>query len=133
MEGWRLKLFCMPNKKERKETKNKITSEEIEIMSTQKQAILSPVPYMNIKDSNSTLNMEATRSSETFVYNKPTRCHIPEVYILQSPQLKPKIPHNINIVNLIYMFLGPASVIQWSEFWLQTQRSRFYSRRYQIF
>lgn len=72
MEGWRLKLFCMPNKKERKETKNKITSEEIEIMSTQKQAILSPVPYMNIKDSNSTLNMEATRSSETFVYNKPT-------------------------------------------------------------
>jgi hypothetical protein len=26
----------------------------------------------------STLKMEATRSSETSIYNKPTRCHIPE-------------------------------------------------------
>jgi hypothetical protein len=33
----------------------------------------------------SALNMEATRSSETSVYNKFTQRHIPENRILQSP------------------------------------------------
>jgi hypothetical protein len=38
--------------------------------------------------------MKATRSSETYFYNKPTQRHIPEGDILQSPTLKPQIPHS---------------------------------------
>jgi hypothetical protein len=35
----------------------------------------------------STLKMEATCSSETSVYNKPTRCHIPEDVLLHQIRL----------------------------------------------
>jgi hypothetical protein len=41
-----------------------------------------------------TLRMEETRSSETSVYNKLTRCHVPEDGILHIP--------NVSIKHLMY-------------------------------
>jgi hypothetical protein len=47
------------------------------------------------------------------------------VVVVQSSSLHCKYIH--------YMFRRAVSVVWWSEFWLQIQRSGFDSRRYQIF
>jgi hypothetical protein len=57
---------------------------ELTTLATKSQLVSNRLTLFLVRVICSTLKMEATRSSETSVYNKPTRRHIPEDEILQN-------------------------------------------------